>query len=279
MRSKLIGLVGALALFPASAVLAQAASPPSSAEGEPTSPSTAPNAPPQQPAGAPATPPETASAAKAAATGSDFSLTFNVGAGSRYVFRGIDQTNEHVQGFAGADLAYKSLYVGTWISNVDFAPFGDTHTDAEIDLYGGFKKELLGYALDMGVIYYGYAGQPKNVTVDYLEGYIKGTRAIGPVTLGASLYVSPDFTGSTGASVYVEANAAYALSRKITLSGALGHQSIEDVDADYLTWNLGGTYAITDRVGVDLRYYDTDAHGLGKPYDSKIVASIRASFP
>lgn len=274
MRLGLIGIAGALALATASAALAQSESAAASTAGEQTA--LAPNSPPQQPAVSPATPPD---AAAPGAAPPDFSLTFNVGAGSRYIFRGVDQTNARIQGFAGADLTYEALYAGTWISNVDFSPFGDTHTDAEIDLYGGYKKEVFGYALDVGFIYYGYAGQPKGVTVDYIEGYIKGTRAIGPLTLGASLFVSPDFTGSTGTGVYVEGNAAYTLSRKITLSGAIGHQSIEDLAGDYLTWNLGGTYAVTDNVGIDLRYYDTDQHGFGKPYGSKIVASIKANFP
>lgn len=277
MRLKLISLAGAAALLSTTSAFAQVgAPPPASADGVPTASSPAPNSPAQQPAGSPATPPDAAAPAAAA---SDFSLTFNVGAATRYVFRGVDQTNERGQGFAGADLSYKSLYAGTWVSNVDFAPFGDTSTDAEFDLYGGFKKEIAGFAFDVGGIYYGYAGQPKNVTVDYFEGYIKGTRAIGPLTLGASLFVSPDFTGSTGVGVYAEGNAAYTLSKKITVSGAVGHQSIEDINGDYLTWNLGGTYAITDKVGIDLRYHDTDEHGFGKPYDSKIVASIKANFP
>lgn len=277
MRLKLITAASTLAMLAAGDASAQSYSPPpASTDGVPTASSPAPNSPAQQPAGSPATPPE--AAAPAAAT-SDFSLTFNVGAGSRYIFRGVDQTNERIQGFAGADLTYKSLYAGTWVSNVDFAPFGDTSTDAEFDLYGGFKKELYGFAFDVGGIYYGYAGQPRNVTVDYFEGYVKGTRAIGPLTLGASVFVSPDFTGSTGVGVYAEGNAAYTLSKKFTVSGAVGHQSIEDINGDYLTWNVGATYAITDKVGIDLRYHDTDEHGFGKPYDSKIVASIKANFP
>ncbi len=42
---------------------------------------------------------------------------------------------------------------------------------------------------------------------------------------------------------------------------------------------MGGAYALTDQIGLDLRYTDTDAHGLGSPYRARIVLSARASFP
>ena len=243
---------------------------------ESNAPSPSPSNDAQQPAGSPATPPD---AAAPAAPASDFTFVFNAGAASDYIFRGVDQTNERIQGFAGADIGYKFLYAGVWTSNVDFSPFGDNSTDQEIDLYGGVKKELFGFNLDAGFIYYAYAGTPRGSSVDYYEGYLKGTRAFGPLTVGASVFYSPDFTGATGEGVYVEGNAAYTLTKKITVSGAVGHQSIEKIDGDYTTWNVGGTYAITDKVGLDLRYWDTDRHEFGNTYDSKIVASIKANFP
>lgn len=273
-RLKLMALAGALAWAPAA--LATAQETPASADGQQTAPSPAPNSPAQQPAGSPATPPEAAVAAPATP---DFALVFNVGASNDYVFRGISQTDNGPQLFGGADLTYKSFYAGTWLSNVDFKPFGDTKTSLEFDLYGGYKKELYGYAFDVGAIYYGYGGQPRGAAVDYFEGYVKGTRAIGPVTLGGSLFVSPEFSGKIGTTVYVEGNASYTVNKQLTLSGAVGHQSIQDIAGDYLTWNLGGTYALTDKIGIDVRYWDTDQHGFGEPYGSKGVVSLKANFP
>ena len=44
--------------------------------------------------------------------------------------------------------------------------------------------------LDVGVYYYGYLGQSKKLPkVDYWEFYGKATHAIGPLTLGASVWV------------------------------------------------------------------------------------------
>lgn len=221
--------------------------------------------------------PQAAPAAAPNAT-PDFNITFNAGVASQYVFRGVSQTDGDVQGFGGVDATYKQFYAGTWASNVDFSPFGDRSTSAEIDLYGGVRPTYGGLSFDLGVQYYAYANQPNYLPhVDYVEVYGKVTKAIGPATVGASIYYSPSFTGATGDGVYSEGNVAYTVTKKISASGAIGHQYIEN-GASYTTWNVGGTYALTDHLGLDLRYYDTDEHRLGHPYGSRVVAALKATF-
>jgi uncharacterized protein (TIGR02001 family) len=204
-------------------------------------------------------------------------VAFNVGAQSDYVFRGVSQTDGHISGFAGADLSYGQVYVGTWTSNVDFSPFGDTHTTQEVDLYGGIKPVVAGVNLDLGVQYYGYVHQPKGAKVDFTEVYAKGSKAFGPVTLGGAVNYSPRFTYDTGKAWYYEVNLAYAVSKKWAASGAVARQDIE-VGGSYTTWNAGLTYAITDKVSLDGRYYDTDQHSFGSPYKARAVAQIKATF-
>jgi uncharacterized protein (TIGR02001 family) len=101
------------------------------------------------------------------------------------------------------------------------------------------------------------------------------SRAIGPATLGAAVYYSPDFFGADDAATYLEANAAYALADKWTVSGAVGHQWL-DVNADYTTWNLGLAYALTDHLAVDVRYHDTDVDG--PLTDDRFVVGLKAGF-
>ena len=205
-------------------------------------------------------------------------IAYNVGIGSEYVFRGVSQTDESIALSGGLDFTYKSFYLGTWASNVDFRPFGDRGTTTEIDLYGGYKTEFAGFALDIGGIYYGYAGQPTGgPSVDYYEGYVKATKAFGPLTVGGSFYYSPDFTGETGDAEYYEGNVAYAYNKKLSFSGSVGRQEIEKA-ASYTTWNIGASYLITDNLSLDLRYYDTDEHGFGDQYGSRGVAAIKVAF-
>jgi uncharacterized protein (TIGR02001 family) len=209
----------------------------------------------------------------------DLVVAYNVGVQSDYVFRGVSQTDSHPSVFGGIDLTYKSFaYLGTWTSNLDFKPFGDRHTNEEIDLYGGVRPAWQGFNFDFGVQYYGYANQPATApAVDFTEVYAKVTRAIGPATVGASLYHSPRFTGGSGQATYSELNFAYAIGPKWLFSALVGHQEIQRA-ASYSTWNAGVGYALTDHLGLDIRYYDTDQHRLGGPWRARAVAALKATF-
>lgn len=201
-------------------------------------------------------------------------LSFNVGAATDYVFRGVSQTDENPEIYGGADLTAGQFYAGVWASNVDF----NDSTDAEVDLYAGVRPTLGPVSLDLGAIYYGYVNEPSAANWAYWEIKAAGSLPLGKATLGAAVYYSPDATGPTDESaLYYEANAAVPLTDKISVSGALGRQTYED-SADYTTWNLGVGFALNDHIGLDVRYWDTDEHGFGDIYDSRVVAGIKATF-
>ena len=203
------------------------------------------------------------------------SLSFNVGAATEYVFRGVSQTDEDPQVFGGVDATLGSIgYAGVWASNVDF---GDG-ADFEYDLYAGVKPTVGAVTLDLGVIYYGYADQPSGANWDYWEGKVAASVPAGPATVGAAVYYSPEFTGDTGDAWHYEANATVPIpNSKFTVSAALGHQTIEEA-GDYTTWNVGLGFSLTDNIGFDVRYWDTDAHAFGKLYDSRVVGGLKLAF-
>ena len=216
-----------------------------------------------------------------AAPGAAFAQTapdwaFNAAVGSDYVFRGVSQTEEDPAISAGVDLTAGSFYAGAWASNVSFV--GDDNTDAEVDLYGGFRTETAGWNLDLGVVGYLYTSQPDGADYDYAEVKLAASRAVGPATVGAAVYYSPDFFGtSEDEATYVEANAAFSPAAKWTVSGAVGRQFVSS-DFDYTTWNVGAAFALTDNLAVDVRYHDTDEHEFGEVYGARAVASLKAVF-
>lgn len=221
-----------------------------------------------------------AAAATAAMGGSalaaddDIALSFNLGAATDYMFRGVSQTDNSGQIYGGADATLYGIgYAGVWISNVEF----NNGTDLEYDIYGGIKPVVGPVNLDLGVYYYGYSNQPTGSHEDYVEYKAAGSTAIGPATIGATVFYSPEFFGKTGKATYYEINGAIPVVDKVSVSGAIGHQEIEG-PADYNTWNLGVGYALNDHVGFDLRYHDTDEHGFGDIYDAKVVLGVKASF-
>ena len=201
-------------------------------------------------------------------------FSFNLGAGNEYVFRGFSPTDEDPQVFGGVDAAYGIAYAGAWVSNVDFLD----STDVEFDLYAGIKPTAGPVTFDLGVIYYGYADQPAGADYDYWEGKVAASAPVGPVTLGAAVYYSPDFFSLAEEAWYYEANAAVAVpDSKFTVSGALGRQE-QDGGLDYTTWNVGLGYALTDHVTFDVRYVDTNASNAADPLgwgDGRVVGGVK----
>ena len=203
-------------------------------------------------------------------------VTFNVGVASDYVFRGVSQTDESVQVFGGADVTSGIFYAGVWASNVDF---GDD-TSAEVDAYVGVKPTAGPVSLDFGAIYYGYINEPSGADYGYWELKAAGSVPAGPFTLGAAAYYSPEFFGGVGSALYYEANASVSPHDKWTISGAVGRQTLEDFSAfDYTTWNLGVSYAFTDKISGDLRYHDSDIDFCTAICDSRVVVSLKATLP
>lgn len=199
----------------------------------------------------------------------------NVAASTDYVFRGVSQTEGDPAFSAGVDMTNGALYAGAWVSNVSFA--GDDDTGLEADLYAGVRPEFAGFNWDFGVVGYLYDG-PDALDYDYVELKAAASRAIGPVTVGAVVFWSPDFFGAVeDEATYVEANAAFAPADRWTVSGAVGRQFVSS-DFDYTNWNLGAAYQLTETLAVDARYHDTDEHDFGDAHGSRAVATLKAVF-
>lgn len=207
-----------------------------------------------------------------AASAQDVDVAFNVAATTDYVFRGFSQTNEDPALSGGVDLTAGSFYGGGWISNVDF---GDS-TEAEFDLYGGYRTEAGGFALDVGVIGYFYVDTPPGADYDYVEFKAAASRAVGPVTAGLAVFYSPDFFGADEEATYLEANAAFTPAPDWTVSAAVGKQFL-DVNDDYTTWNVGVAWAFTENLVADVRYHDTDVDNAPLA-DDRIVGTIKLLF-
>lgn len=208
----------------------------------------------------------------APASAEDVSVSFNVGVVSDYVYRGFSQTNEDPAIQGGIDISTESgFYAGVWASSVDF---GDS-TDAEIDGYFGYRTEAAGFAWDFGLIGYGYVNDPNGSGYSFAEAKVAASRAVGPATVGAAVYYSPNFYGADDEAVYYELNGALTPFESLTVSGAVGQQTL-DVGDDYTTWNIGATYALFGPLALDVRYHDSDVDGPLS--DGRVVGSIKATF-
>lgn len=206
-----------------------------------------------------------------AASAQDTEFSFNAAVVSDYVFRGFSQSDEGPAFQAGVDLTSGAFYVGAWASSVDF---GDS-TDVETNFYVGVANTVGGFDLDFGVIGYFYAGEPTGSDYDMMEVKAAISRAFGPVTAGFTVNYSPDFYGPDGEATYLEFGGEFEAAPKLTISAAVGQQWL-DISDDYVSWNLGATYALTDKFGVDVRYHGSDVDGPLS--DDRVVLSLTAAF-
>ena len=152
------------------------------------------------------------------------SLSYNVGAVTQYRYRGISQTKGKPALQGGADFAAASgWYVGTWASTISWiADAGNAATPkvsvngpVELDLYGGYKFDLNGIAMDVGYLKYQYLGNqlanvPGQVNANTDEVYAAAT--YGVFTLKDSYSLSNLFgNANSKGSQYLDLSATFDL--------------------------------------------------------------------
>lgn len=95
---------------------------------------------------------------------SDYSISYNVGLFSQYMFRGYTQTNGDPAVQGGVDVEHSSgLYAGAWASNISWLQETDAYDSGgsmELDLYAGYANEIgdTGLRYDVGILQYLYPG-------------------------------------------------------------------------------------------------------------------------
>lgn len=149
-------------------------------------------------------------------------LTGNIGAVSKYIFRGLTEATENdntaLQG--GVDYAGDSgLYVGYWGSNLDY---GDDNNGFENDIYAGYTMELGPVTLDGSVFYYYYLNAE-----DQDAPELQLSAGHGPFSLGA-IYLAEDVNWGNQGDTYWYAAYEGSLYKDVTLSVTLGYYTYED---------------------------------------------------
>lgn len=214
-----------------------------------------------------------------------------------YVFRGMSQTSKDPAVQATLDLTYGILYGGVFMSNVDFGQDGAGRNNAwaELTFTAGIKPVLGPINFDFGVIYYTYPrARDSAAELNFFEA--KAGASVAPWkggTIGVTGFWSPDYTGETGDVWTVEGSIAQELPKIAsitpTFSALIGYQSGSDsvyrttFGADnYTYWNAGVTLAFTDRLSLDLRYWDTNLDICQNTAlfhcDARFVATAKATF-
>ena len=212
------------------------------------------------------------------------SISANVSIVSKYRWRGLDQSGMEPALQGGFDLAHESgLYLGTWMSNVDF---NDNDSVSEMDFYGGYGFEVAGVGVDLNVTQFAYPGSLDASGYDFTEYGIGLSKDLGLAAVSAGFNFTGDFFGGSGHAEYIQAGLDIPLPADFGLSAHVGHQTIDDnatygVD-DYTDWSVGVGFPLAG-LDVSVTYVDTDLDISGTTTtligrDEAVVFGVSKSF-
>ena len=211
-------------------------------------------------------------------------LTANIGVTNNYIWRGLTQTQNQAAISGGIDFAAENgLYVGTWVSNVNYAP--NDAFSYENDIYFGYSGSIKKVGYDLGYLYYNY-----DDTSRFDFGEIYGSLSLAGFELGGYVLANTEADEAPaqdfgfGEAYYVYLDYAIDIKDGLELGLHVGYhdgdfnEAFNGVPGSYSDYNLslsknGFSFMITD---TDLQ----DPTGLD-PLDNdepKFVVSYSMDF-
>jgi uncharacterized protein (TIGR02001 family) len=219
-------------------------------------------------------------------------FSFNVGAISDYRYRGISQTRLKPALQGGIDFAHSSgFYLGTWASTIKWIEDAGGGARVELDLYGGYKGDIVKDSLsfDVGVLTYQYPSNNLNPKAETTEIY--GALTSGPLTVKYSHAVSNLFGfADSKNSGYLDASASFDVGGGVAIAPHVGYQRVaKNGNYSYADYSLTVSkdfsgLAVSAAVvgtnakkvgGVPVYYYAPSGKDLGK---TSLVLGVKYSF-
>ena len=199
-----------------------------------------------------------------------FDVSFNVGAATDYVWRGVSQTDEDPTAQAGLTYSHDSgFYAGVWGSGVDFGP-GDP--SVEVDGFVGYNTDFSDSVnFDVMINRYMY---PDAGGLNFNELITKFTFID---TYSLLVAYSDDFGGTDEDAWYFNAGGSWELPHEFGLSAGVGYNMTDDaLGDDYLDWNIGVSRS-WGLFTAGLSYVGTDGSGtdlFGDLADDRVVLTL-----
>ena len=169
----------------------------------------------------------------------DYTLAYNIGVFSDYRFRGLSQTRLQPALQGGVDFTHKSgFYLGAWASNIKWIKdLGGKNSNAEIDVYGGYRGTVSELGYDLGVLTYIYPGHRGFLPVNPETTEIYGALTYGPVTAKYSHAVTNAFGNANSRdSGYLEVAATFDLGKGWSVAPHVGHQRIAGTGNSFFSY-------------------------------------------
>jgi len=200
-------------------------------------------------------------------------LSYNLAIVSDYRFRGLSLTNREPAIQGGVDLALGSgLFIGGWATSI--AKYGGSRL--EVDAYGGYGGEAVGFTYSAGAYAYIYPG---GNDVNYIELQSTFARSFGPLTATVTLAYTPDQWNTTRDNFYAGLGADVAVGdTPLVASFSVGREN-GDYDEKW-DWSAGLSYTL-DVLQISASYVDSNYKGAleaGHNGGAGAVLSVKAAF-
>ncbi|ESQ79830.1 hypothetical protein [Asticcacaulis sp. YBE204] len=187
--------------------------------------------------------------------------------------KGISETQGNGQ-IGGAIMATRGwFYAAARYKNYK----GSDGSDHQSGVSVGSKLKLGPVSVNSQLIYKVNTGARAGSDNAFYEWQTEASRTWGKTTLKGLSIWSPDSSGTTKRAGYYEIGVAQKVSDKWTVSGGIGIRRLQPA-RDYTAFNLGAAYALTEKAGLDLRYYTTDKPDYSKAHGDRLVLSLTQKF-
>lgn len=201
------------------------------------------------------------------------SVSGQVGIASEYVGKGLGKSAGDPSVFGSVEVESGAFYASAFASSADLS----SGAHAEIVTAVGYRPEFAGFEFDVSVVNRDLPGANAGYDGNYWEYQADASRKLGPVSTRLRINYTPDGAGGTQEAWWIELQGGVAIDGKTKLSAAVADRSA-DGGAEYVAWNAGVKRKLTDNLALDVRWYDTDGHSFGEPYEGRLVGSLALSF-
>nr|WP_168047183.1 TorF family putative porin [Brevundimonas alba] len=200
-------------------------------------------------------------------------ISGQIGVASQYVGKGIGKSSDEPSLYGSVEATAGLFYAGVFASTAELSQ----GSDAEIVTTIGVRPEFAGFEFDLSAMNKDFPGSRAGVDPSNIEYQADVSRKLGPVGTRLRVNYTPDGFAATREAWWVEAQASLALDAATKASVALGERTA-DGGAEYVAWNAGVKRKLSDRIALDVRWYDTDGHDFGEPYEGRLVGSLSLSL-
>jgi len=208
-----------------------------------------------------------------AAENTDIKLSGSLGVASQGTSKGLGQTDGDPQYTGQIEAAKGGLYGGLKAFNVTTSQ----GADHEKHFYLGERGKFGDYGYNVFLLYRVQEGAKLGYDNDIYELDVTLSRKINKTTLKGRYIYTPDGFGTAESAYWLEVGASQKINDKFSLQANLATRQTKDAK-DYAAWNYGGSYNLSEKLGLDLRYYDTNQHKRGERYEGRTILSLTQKF-